>query len=76
MPWFYFNIRDDDGLIPDLEGMDCRNLLAAKREAEASARELLVHDVRAHRKLDHRRIEVCDEAGTIVAAFKLRDLLN
>ena len=49
MPKFYFNIRDDDGMIPDLEGMECRNLLAVKREAEASARELLIQDVRANR---------------------------
>ena len=29
MPRFHFHIRDDDGIIPDHEGSDCPDLLAA-----------------------------------------------
>ena len=76
MPRFFFNICDDDGSVPDTEGMDCPDIAAAKKEAEESARDLLVHDIRSHQEIDHRRVEVRDEQGKLIATVRLRDLVN
>jgi hypothetical protein len=76
MPRFYFDILDDEGTIPDYEGNECPNLGAARQEAEASARDLLTDDIRAHREVDNRRVEVSDACGRVVATFSLKDLLH
>jgi hypothetical protein len=76
MTRYYFNVCDDEGTVADFEGTECRNLLAVKLEAEASARELLVHDIRAIRHLNNRRVEVVDERGQVVATVRLKDLIH
>jgi hypothetical protein len=72
----FFHIRDDDGIIVDEEGMEFPSAVAARQEAEASARDLLAEMVRSRRRVANRILEVADEHGTIVDAFPLKALLN
>ena len=76
MPKFFFNIVDDQSRVPDHEGMELPDLDAARKEADASARELLVDALRAHKEVDGRRIEIANENGEVITALKVRDLLN
>lgn len=76
MPRFYFHIYDDQGAIPDTEGLDCVDLEAAKREGKASAQEMLAEEMRAGRTVDHRRIEVTAEDARVVAVYPFRDSLH
>lgn len=76
MPIFYFHICDDDGAIPDQEGMDFINVEAALAEGEESARELLVQNMKEGLSLDHRRIEIRNSGGEVVGVFKLKDLVH
>ena len=76
MPKFHFNIHDDDGLIPDEEGLELPDLEAARFEATESAREMIADAVRMHKELDGRRIEIADGSGTVIESFKVRDVLN
>jgi hypothetical protein len=76
MPKFYFNIVDDECLVKDHEGMELPDLESARNEAKESARELLADALRAHREVNGRRIEIANERGDVIAALKVRDLLN
>ncbi len=76
MPRYFFNIRDDSRSFLDREGMDLPNLEAAKHEADASAREILIDAIETHREVDHRRIEVADETGAVVEVVLLKDLAH
>jgi hypothetical protein len=75
LPIFHFHIVDEESLTPDEEGMFLTDLEAASQEALESARELLIQDIRASRPLGDRRIEVTDEAGSVVYIIKLRSLI-
>jgi hypothetical protein len=55
--------------------MDLPDLQSAREEAQDSARELLAETVRSRQPIDHKRIEVVDEGGTVVENIKFRDLL-
>jgi hypothetical protein len=76
MPKFHFNIRDDQGLIPDEEGMELPDLAAARTEASEGAREILADALRFHREVDGKRIEIADERGEVIETLKVRDLLS
>jgi hypothetical protein len=76
MPRYFFHIFDDGGTVPDDEGMDCPDDGAAKREGEASARELLRTVISSHGAVDDRRIEITDKKGRPVATVLLRDLIH
>ena len=57
---YYFHLREDADLAEDDEGLELLNDLAAQREAEAWARELLASikackRSRARRRLRYRR---------------------
>ena len=75
MPLYFFHICDGLGVIPDDEGMNFADDEAAKREGEASARDILSRDIRDKQLQDDRRIEVTDREGAPVATFMLRDLI-
>ena len=75
MPRYYFHIVDDDGRTVDDEGMELPGLMAVAQEAEASARDLLAEDLKAHRPVYNRRIEVTDENGTIMLVQLFRALI-
>ena len=68
---FYFNLRDEDGIIPDEEGSELADLEAARAEARASARELAIEDLRNGRPPRAWRIQISDPTGTVVESVKL-----
>ena len=69
MPRFYFHIHDQDGTIPDTEGMVFPDVASAKREGQNSARELLAANGRAGHFSDGGRVEVVAEDGSVIAVY-------
>jgi hypothetical protein len=49
MPRYYFHIRNEDDLVPDVEGIEMPRARAAREEAEYAAREILADRVRRER---------------------------
>ena len=76
MPRYYFDICDGHGRIEDDEGTDCRDLTAALREADASARDLIKQFIDTDWPLAVRRIEIRDENGSIVARMPVASALG
>lgn len=64
MARFFFHIRDGRNLIEDRVGLELPSVTSAYSEAQASAREMIAENIKYGDKLDHRRYEVWDEAGT------------
>ncbi|MEO8302478.1 MAG: hypothetical protein ABI608_11815 [Rhizomicrobium sp.] len=75
MPKFYFHVRDDTGFTRDSEGQELPNEDAARQEAVSAAREILGEKLLHGGSLNHRSIEVADEAGRIVGEVSSRDVL-
>lgn len=63
MSRYYFHIRDGQILIPDEEGMECRNMNAVHIEARASARDLANTALRNKSAVLPASIEIEDEQG-------------
>lgn len=76
MARYYFHIADDKRFTRDEEGMEFPSLDAALREAQASARDLLIQELKDNQAIDHRRVEVWDEDGRRIEVFPLRDLVH
>lgn len=76
MSRYFFHIVDDETRLLDEEGLEFPDLITATKEAEASAHELMLQDLKSGRELDNRRIEITDATGAIVGVCRLRDLAN
>jgi hypothetical protein len=63
---YYFHIRQGQLLIPDEEGMDCRDLIAVQAEACASAQDLAMAALRSYEGYIPGSVEVEDEQGNAV----------
>jgi hypothetical protein len=68
---FYFNLSDDEGLIPDEEGSELADLESARAEARADARELAIEDMRNGNCPRAWRIQISDSTGTVVESVQL-----
>ena len=69
MPRYYFDIRDDDALAPDEEGLLLPNLRAAEVEAAKSLAEM-AEDMPAGTERHRMAIEVrTDQGPAFQAAF-------
>ena len=75
MPQFYFHVRDESGFTPDPESQDLPDLEAARREAVSTAPEILGEKLLHGGSLNHRTIEIADEAGQVVDRINSRDVL-
>lgn len=76
MPQFYFHVRHADGEISqDTEGQDLPDLEAARAEAINAHREMLGERLLHGGSLNHRRMEIADESGTLVAVIEPKDVL-
>ena len=65
MPRFYFHILSGGATVPDDEGMELPNLLAAQAEGAASARDLARSaDLDGFGK-ESRAVQIADRAGNI-----------
>ncbi len=72
MPRFYFHVYNDVIAI-DEEGLELRDVEAAREQAMESARELVCEGIhKGHLNLDHR-IEVENEAHENVLTLTYRD---
>ena len=63
---YYFHLRQGDELIPDEEGTELPDVLAATREALQSARELLADAIKAGKPKVYDAFVIADEAGQTV----------
>jgi hypothetical protein len=71
MPRYYFDIRDNDELAADDEGLDLPNLQAVQIEAARSLADMAKHAVweKAETILGHRMaVEVRDDNGPVLQA--------
>ena len=75
MSRFFFNIRDGADLSRDLEGQDCANAEAARREAVSAAREMLGERLLHGGALNHRQIEIADATGHVVDVVSMSDVM-
>jgi hypothetical protein len=66
LPRFYFHILSDGLTIPDDEGMELPNLLAAQAEGVASARDLALSADRDGHGKESRSVQIADAAGLVV----------
>ena len=66
MSRYYFHIRIGKTVIPDDEGMECRDVIAAMDEALCSARDLTLMALASGSLRSPATIEVEDEDGNAV----------
>ena len=66
LPKFYFHILSNGVTVPDEEGMDLPDLLAAQAEALASARDLARSADRDGFGKESRSVQIADAAGAVI----------
>jgi hypothetical protein len=66
LPRYYFHILSNGRTIPDDEGMDLHDLLAAQAEGVASARDLALSADGDGLGKESRVVQITDAAGTIL----------
>lgn len=76
MPMYFFNLRQDDGLLEDPDGSELPDLAAAYREAIEGARDILAAYVKAGTVVDGQVFEIVDAWGKILMLVPLRDALK
>jgi hypothetical protein len=76
MPRFFFNIRDGDQILYDLEGTELATLDAARHEALVDARWILAEELRAGGVTLERQFEITDDARQILAMIRFQDALH
>ena len=76
MPHFFFHVRHANGEISqDPEGQDLPDLEAARAEAINAHREMLGERLLHGGSLNHRRMEIADESGKLMAVIEPKDVL-
>jgi hypothetical protein len=72
---FYFHIRLGDRLVPDEEGEVLPDVLAARREAERSARELLADAIKLGKAEVPEAFVIADEHGREIGTVPFAEVL-
>ena len=76
MPRFYFHLINDMD-VPDDEGQDLPDLAAARAVAVSQARALIGETAKDQaRVVLHHRIDIEDEAGTVLDPVLFRDVVS
>lgn len=75
MPMFRLHIRDQNELVPDLEGVELPNLDEAIAEAVAGLRSIAAECLTATRRFTLKSIVISDHEDTIVAEVTAADAL-
>ena len=70
MPLFFFHLRRQEHLEPDLEGITLSTIEDAKEEAALSLREFVADELRAGQS-DISAIEIADSMGDVVATVTI-----
>lgn len=76
MPRYYFHIRSHEDVEYDSDGVDLPSPVAARLEAIAAARDMVVEAVIGDTVIDERKIEVVSESGEVVATVPLQSVIN
>ena len=75
MPRFYFHLTDD-AFVPDPDGIDFADAEAARAAAVDGIRGMICDQVKHGRLCLGYSMEVVDEAGERVAAFRFSDAVR
>jgi hypothetical protein len=76
MARFYINFRHGDHLAVDDEGVDARDIEAAREMAILSARELIGEAIKHDGSTAPDAVIVCDESGSKLLTLSLADILS
>jgi hypothetical protein len=76
MSRYFFHIRDGLDLVPDEEGVECIDLVAALEEALSSAQDIALADLRHGSVLGAVTIEIEDEDGNAIVNLAPRHVLH
>jgi hypothetical protein len=76
MSRYFFHIRDGLALVPDEEGVECIDLIAALEEALSSAKDIAMADLRSGCAVGAVTIEIEDEDGNAVVNVAPRHVLH
>ena len=75
MPRFFFHLVDSEHRLTDRKGSEFESPEAARRAAEAAARNRMVEVMLQGSDPDGRRYEITDADGRLVATVSFRDAL-
>lgn len=73
---YYLNVRTDDGLIVDDEGVELPDLGDVMEEARQAARDIVADRVKHGDRVDDGVFEILDQAGMIVMTIPIRSVLR
>lgn len=76
MARYFFHIRDASVVIPDDEGIELRDMHAARIEARQSAVDLGTAQMRLGQGIDRHAIEIADCHGKVLETVPVRSFLN
>lgn len=71
---YYFHVRDGEQVIPDREGSELPDLVAARAEAWSSACDFAIDSLRGGAAVNGRRIEIADGSGVVLESMLVRDV--
>lgn len=74
MPHFFFNVRDGDKVIADIDGTGFPDLDAARAEARSILREFAIEALKHHQPVDRYQIEIKQKAGVVLAVITFSDI--
>jgi hypothetical protein len=73
---YYLNVRTDDGLIVDDEGVELAGLGDVMEEARQAARDIVADRVKHGDKVDNGAFEIRDQTGVTVMTIPIRSVLR
>ncbi|AGB71786.1 MULTISPECIES: DUF6894 family protein [Rhizobium] len=73
---FFFNLRSEDAVDIDGDGVELPSLQAAKDETCHSAREMIAELILQNKPIDGMTFEIVDESGEVLATIRFRDLIR
>ena len=71
MQRFFLHFRDGQEVIEDPDGYDFPNLAAAREEAAASIRDVVVQLIQSGRAIGDPHLEIWDDTQKLVATIRL-----
>ena len=76
MPRYHLNFRKADQFIPDENGEELPDLLAARHEALLSAKDILSEMIKSGEHVADARIEIADDGNGVLGVVVIRDLVG
>jgi hypothetical protein len=75
MPRYFFNLVGSE-TVTDIEGSELASLDEARVEAIQDARAIMSEAILAGHDVSERRVEICDEAGTLLAVVRFEEAFS